>query len=132
MATGSAYKIKIINALKSSNKVTDTSDKNFTITKASPTETCTMWFRIGDPESDLFYPGKKICLGKTSTDVVCATTGGDGPSYWAKIKKVPKENLNIYLCGSSTPYRYGVDPWYCYPIDNDTGGGFEIFPAQCF
>ncbi len=130
--SGSTYKVKIINTLRSSNKVTDTSNKNFTINKASSTETCTMWFRIGDPESDLFYPGKKICLGKTPTDVVCATTGGAGPSYWAKIQKVPKENLNIYFCGSSTPYRYGVSPWYCYPIDNDTGGGFEFFPAQCF
>jgi len=122
--TGSKYKIRITSSTKKS--VTDSSDKNFTITKASGGggggETCTMKVRVGDETVTTYHPGKKVCLGKTPNDVVCGTTGGAAPNYWATIKKVPKEKLNIYPCGSKNKYPvHGVDASYC-------GGTFEIHP----
>jgi hypothetical protein len=81
-----------------------------------------MKVRVGDSSVTTYHPGKKVCLGKTSTDVVCGTTGGAGPNYWATIKKVPKKSLNIYPCGSKNKYPvHGVDASYC-------GGTFEIHP----
>jgi len=121
--TGSKYKIRITSSTKKT--VTDSSDKNFTITKAGGGgggETCTMKVRVGDETVTTYHPGKKVCLGKTPNDVVCGTTGGAAPNYWATIKKVPKEKLNIYPCGSKNKYPvHGVDASYC-------GGTFEIHP----
>ena len=119
VATASTYKIKITSSTKKT--VSDSSDSNFTITKAAA-DTCTMKVRVGDSSVTTYHPGKKVCLGKTSTDVVCGTTGGAGPNYWATIKKVPKKSLNIYPCGSKNKYPvHGVDASYC-------GGTFEIHP----
>ena len=121
--TGSKYKIRITSSTKKT--VTDSSDKNFTITKAGgggSTDTCTMKVRVGDESIDTYHRGKRVCLGKTPNDVVCGTTGGAGPNYWATIKKVPKKKLNIYPCGSKTKYPvHGVDATYC-------GKSFEIHP----
>ncbi len=119
--TGSKYKIKITSSTKKT--INDSSDKNFTITKAGGgVGTCTMKVRVGDESIDTYHPGKKVCLGETPKDVVCGTTGGAGPNYWATIKKVPKKDLNIYPCGSKNKYPgHGVDASYC-------GGTFEIHP----
>jgi hypothetical protein len=136
VATASTYKIKITSSTKKT--VTDSSDSNFTITKAAA-DTCSTKVRVGDPnDSTTYHSGKKVCLGKTPTDVVCGTTGGAGPNYWVTIKDVPKERLNIYACGSATPYwvhgwdsssDYHSGYFGCIETNPD---GWEIHPDECF
>jgi hypothetical protein len=126
---GTAYKIKITSKTKKSRN--DSSNKTFTIATAdddtTDANTCSTKVRVGDPNSpDTYHSGKKVCLGKNPSDVVCATTSGT----WATIKGVSKESLNIYACGSTTAYWvHGWDSSYC---TDSLPGGWEIHPEECF
>jgi len=117
--TGSKYKIRITSSTKKT--VTDSSDKNFTITKSGGGGgggggggTCTMYATVIGPDGWTDYPGKKVCVGRTPTDpaLVCATTKAADLNR-ATLKNVPKKKLNIYPCGSRYKYIHGVDARDC-------------------
>jgi len=117
--TGSKYKIRITSSTKKT--VTDSSDKNFTITKSGGGGgggggggTCTMYATVIGLDGWTDYPGKKVCVGRTPTDpaLVCATTKAADLNR-ATLKNVPKKKLNIYPCGSRYKYIHGVDALDC-------------------
>ncbi len=120
--TGSKYKIKITSSTKKT--INDSSDSNFTITKAAA-DTCTMYASVIGLDGWTAYPGKKVCVGRTPTDpaLVCATTKA---ADWnaATLKNVPKKELNIYPCGSTYKYTHGVNP------DDYCDGAFTIHASS--
>jgi hypothetical protein len=75
------------------------------------------------------YPGKKVCIGKTPNDpaLVCATTKAADDNL-ATLKNVPKEERNIYPCGSKYKYNHGTDPDFCVP--GGAVGAFTIHASS--